>query len=112
MRRVSFQSKKSFKKEQFDSFIPLYSTPTQGLSLSLYTRRVSRDGDAAGERERGHTGTNTMTQIDRCERFVFCFLSLMMGQLIDPIGCRPLRLFDHLFFCKDYSLSRSFGEVV
>ena len=37
-----------------------------------------------------------------------------MGQLIDPIGCRPLRLFDHLFFCKDYSLSRSlaFGEMV
>jgi hypothetical protein len=31
-----------------------------------------------------------------------------MGQLIDPIGCRPLRLFDHLFFCKeDYSLSLS-----
>ena len=112
MRRVSFQSKKASKKNSLTLLFHFYSTPTQGLSLSLYTHRVSRDGDAAGERERGHTGTNTMTQIDRCERFVFCFLSLMMGQLIDPIGCRPLRLFDHLFFCKEYSLSRSFGEVV
>ena len=114
MRRVSFQSKKASKKNSLTLlFHHFYSTPTQGLSLSLYTHRVSRDGDAAGERERGHTGTNTMTQIDRCERFVFCFLSLMMGQLIDPIGCRPLRLFDHLFFVKKTTLSRSlaFGEV-
>ena len=37
----------------------------------------------------------------------------MMGQLIDPIGCPPLRLFDHLFFVKKTTLSRSlaFGEV-
>ena len=103
MRRVSFQSKKASKK---NSLTLLFHTHKD--SLSLYIHRVSRDGDAAGERERGHTGTNTATQIDRCERFVFCFLSLMMGQLIDPIGCRPLRLFDHLFFCKeDYSLSLS-----
>ena len=102
------QKNKKDKKHDDSSELHFYSAPTQGLSLSLYTHRVSRDGDAAGERERGHTGTNTTTQIDRCERFVFCFLSLMMGQLIDPIGCRPLRLFDHLFFCKeDYSLSLS-----
>ena len=114
MRRVSFHSKKASKKNSLTLlFHHFYSTPTQGLSLSLYTHRVSRDGDAAGERERGHTGTNTATQIDRCERFVFCFLSLMMGQLIDPIGCARYVSSITFFFVKKITLSRSlaFGEV-
>ena len=54
MRRVSFQSKKASKK---NSLTLLFHTHKD--SLSLYIHRVSRDGDAAGERERGHTGTNT-----------------------------------------------------
>ena len=105
--------KNSTNLEQFDSFN--YSTfiphPYKD-SLSLYTHTESLEMATPPVNVSEAIQVRILRIYPWCisisPRAAFCFL--MMGQLIDPIGCRPLRLFDHLFFCKDYSFSALLGR--